>query len=200
MACGEVAGPETGDRVFVGATGYIMVVGDTSSLGFIAESRGRTTYSASLGREPLYDGAATPVWRTEPSGIADVSAEGVLRAAQAGRARIELALGGVRDSASVVVVADVRDATPKFAVLGVGNQHVCGLTSDGRALCWGSSWSGETGTGVSRRFTAALSPAPVATEARFSSLSVGNRHSCALTADGTSYCWGENRLLAVVSG
>lgn len=72
----------------------------------------------------------------------------------------------------------------------VGGQHSCGLTSDGRAYCWGYAVSGQLGIGpvdISR-----YTPAAVAGGLRFAQLSAGTDHTCGVTTDDRAYCWGEN--------
>ncbi|MGH7678164.1 MAG: hypothetical protein ACRENU_06835, partial [Gemmatimonadaceae bacterium] len=72
-----------------------------------------------------------------------------------------------------------------FESIGVGASISCGLTPqpDGRVYCWGSI------SGVAQ-----LTPATYPTAPAFTSMSVGGSHACALSADGTAYCWGANNL------
>lgn len=68
--------------------------------------------------------------------------------------------------------------TLRFGVLAVGGDHVCGLAGGGQQLtCWGSGFEG---------FQNLASPS-------LTSLSAGYDHTCGLNADGTAYCFGENR-------
>jgi len=57
------------------------------------------------------------------------------------------------------------------------------LTTVGKVYCWGSV------AGVNQNQT---TPFAYASAPTFTSLSVGGTHACALTADGTAYCWGGN--------
>lgn len=56
--------------------------------------------------------------------------------------------------------------TQRFVKLAGGGGAFCGLTTVGRAYCWGNNWNGLLGNGVRRRLfagiTAAFSPVPVA--------------------------------------
>jgi alpha-tubulin suppressor-like RCC1 family protein len=86
-----------------------------------------------------------------------------------------------------------------FATLGAGDAFTCGLTTEGRALCWGSGNRGELGRAVGTcgsvfGFSSVCSPTPgpVATAERFTALSTGNSHACAITPAGTALCWGDN--------
>jgi alpha-tubulin suppressor-like RCC1 family protein len=77
---------------------------------------------------------------------------------------------------------------------GTGNVG-CGLQADGTVYCWGVNGEGQLGTGDT---IWQFNPVPVAQgDLSFDQLSVGLFNSCALTADGTAYCWGDNGLLGV---
>jgi alpha-tubulin suppressor-like RCC1 family protein len=76
-----------------------------------------------------------------------------------------------------------------FASLSAGFRHVCGLTTDGKAYCWGYNYHGQLGDGsnVNRDV-----PVPVAGDLTFMSLSALVGHTCGLTTTGDAYCWGDN--------
>jgi alpha-tubulin suppressor-like RCC1 family protein len=78
-----------------------------------------------------------------------------------------------------------------FATVTAGGEHTCGLTTTGAAYCWGSPSFGQLGTG-GWMDSVATSPVPVAGGLTFVSISAGHSHTCALTTDGTAYCWGYN--------
>jgi alpha-tubulin suppressor-like RCC1 family protein len=80
----------------------------------------------------------------------------------------------------------------KFASLDLGEAHTCGLSGAGAAHCWGDNTRGQLGdaTTVSRPV-----PGPVGGGHTFTQIAAGGfniGHTCALTADGTAYCWGDN--------
>jgi len=60
---------------------------------------------------------------------------------------------------------------PLVSIFG-GFRETCGLTSDGRAYCWGAR------------------PALVATDKKFSSLSLFGSRKCGVTTQHQVYCWG----------
>ncbi len=77
---------------------------------------------------------------------------------------------------------------------GTGNVG-CGLQADGGIYCWGVNGAGQLGTGDT---IWSYDPVPVDQGSLvFERLSVGLVNSCALTADGTAYCWGDNAFLSV---
>lgn len=79
-----------------------------------------------------------------------------------------------------------------FRSVTAGGEHACGITTSGVAYCWGQDSSGQLGD--ARRVNS-TTPIPVILRggpASFSSISAGFRHTCALEADGTAYCWGLN--------
>jgi alpha-tubulin suppressor-like RCC1 family protein len=80
----------------------------------------------------------------------------------------------------------------RFADVSVASDHNCGLTTDGAAFCWGynggdSPIGGLLGDGTT---TNRSTPVPVAGGLTFTAVS----GSCALTAAGAAYCWGDNQF------
>lgn len=87
---------------------------------------------------------------------------------------------------------DKRDPVEgNWVAVGVGSNTSCALDRDGRVFCWGVNDHGLLGTGA----VAGRVETPRAVEApslRFTQISVGAGYQCALTADGSAYCWGDN--------
>lgn len=119
---------------------------------------------------------------------------------------------GTVDSAFHRTPAPVA-GTDRFVQLSLGGRHSCGITTDGRAMCWGENWSGQLGDG-----TAAPSSVPtevagghrfrfITTSSGFAggtgvtpSTSAQLAHTCALTDNGTPYCWGWNGVGQIGNG
>jgi alpha-tubulin suppressor-like RCC1 family protein len=102
----------------------------------------------------------------------------------------------VRQLTPVAVVAPNGGSVLRFSSIATYSNHSCGLTSSGQAYCWGSNGPGLLGNGDS---TFADQSTPVAVVApnggnvlKFSSITVGQSHSCGLTSSGQAYCWGDN--------
>ena len=84
---------------------------------------------------------------------------------------------------SIPVVVGVR-----FVALSSGGlDHVCGITDDDQALCWGSNQFGKLGIGAAQ--SAAL-PTPVTDLARWRRVAAGNSHTCWLDDVGQPWCQG----------
>ena len=96
---------------------------------------------------------------------------------------------------------------PVFVALSAGAFHTCGLTSDGSAYCWGDNDDGQLGIGTTSgpespctsptdpfRGVGNCSTVPVQVTGglRFSQISAGGQHTCAVTPTGAAYCWGAN--------
>lgn len=77
----------------------------------------------------------------------------------------------------------------RFASLSLGGDHVCGITRDARAYCWGWNRYGQLGNGTTSH---ASSPIELAGDLRWASLAVGEFHTCGLTTERALYCWGNN--------
>ncbi len=77
----------------------------------------------------------------------------------------------------------------RFASVALGGDHMCGITQDARAYCWGWNAYGQLGDSSTE---SSSSPALVSGDLRWASVSVGYAHSCGLTTSGSVYCWGNN--------
>lgn len=91
--------------------------------------------------------------------------------------------------------------TPPYSELTAGVDHTCGLEG-GQVSCWGfNRWGqlGDDGVIVTpcpfQRFArCSASPHAVAIGHAMAAVSTANLHTCALTTDGTAFCWGRNDL------
>jgi alpha-tubulin suppressor-like RCC1 family protein len=84
-----------------------------------------------------------------------------------------------------------------FVSLAAGQNHVCGLTSDGSVYCWGGNDGGQLGTGDTAY---SATPVKVSLQRPAASISLGANFSCALSTGGEAYCWGLNHVGQVGSG
>lgn len=81
--------------------------------------------------------------------------------------------------------------------VAVGSGFVCAIsgTSPGPAYCWGNVGGSATLNGaLGSSVNASAVPIPVSSGLSFRSITAGGAHACALTADGTAYCWGWNQF------
>jgi len=74
--------------------------------------------------------------------------------------------------------------------IAAGRNHTCAVRANGTVACWGSNVSGQLGDGTT---TTRLVPVPVGNSpAPVTAIAAGDAHTCALQADGTVRCWGDN--------
>ena len=84
----------------------------------------------------------------------------------------------------------VSGACVTVASLGLGAYHTCAVMSDGTARCWGYNPYGQLGDGTT---TDQHSPEWIVTlGTSVVQIRGGLRHSCAVIADGSVKCWGDN--------
>ncbi len=77
-----------------------------------------------------------------------------------------------------------------FKKIVAGNDHTCGLTTDGALQCWGDNADGQVGDGSDFP-----SRPPVTVSGLGSGVldaATGGNHSCAILSSGTVQCWGRN--------
>lgn len=81
-----------------------------------------------------------------------------------------------------------------FTSLGIGSNGLtmCALETAGIARCWGEGWLGTLGNGQAGPGVHAVAPVAVSSVQTFKQIASASTHVCALTSDGTAYCWGNN--------
>lgn len=96
---------------------------------------------------------------------------------------------GTSTSGQTAGGADIASLSFAYAIDGGGN-HACTTRVDGAAYCWGLNSSGQLGNGLTTGFgpskVLALGEDPV------QKISAGANHTCAITEQGSLYCWGAN--------
>jgi alpha-tubulin suppressor-like RCC1 family protein len=81
----------------------------------------------------------------------------------------------------------VRVRGPALVQIDAGDRHVCGITEQGAAYCWGLNLNGQLG---SPQPVSSPSPLAVAIDP-LSRITAGTSHTCALTLAGRVRCWGD---------
>jgi alpha-tubulin suppressor-like RCC1 family protein len=86
-----------------------------------------------------------------------------------------------------------------FTSIGAASAHTCAIDVSSVMYCWGRNSDGQIGLGT---ITSELfaTPQRVAGGVAFDRLSVGRSHTCAATAAGVWYCWGDNQSGALGVG
>jgi alpha-tubulin suppressor-like RCC1 family protein len=97
------------------------------------------------------------------------------------------------DSAWSTAPAKLAGSGPtgvRFAQLSSYGNHTCGLSTEGKAYCWGANGWGQLGSYSNGNPSYSMVAVPGGLT--FKQVSVAAEHSCALTTGGAMYCWGNN--------
>jgi len=107
-----------------------------------------------------------------------------------------LACWGLNDSGQLGDGTTAQQSVPNpvsgsdWAVVGAGASHSCAIKTDGTLWCWGNNSTGQLGDGT---MSPHLLPTKVTTPAGpWSTIALGNGHTCASLTNGSLYCWGDN--------
>ena len=89
------------------------------------------------------------------------------------------------------VPTTVAGLTEEILAIQTKEAHTCVITANRRVKCWGENAYGQLGDGSTQN---RLTPVDVALPpaVTVAAIAVGVTHSCALTPDGSVYCWGSN--------
>ena len=84
----------------------------------------------------------------------------------------------------------------RWSQVGVGLSHVCALNKDDAFIyCMGEGYSGQLGDGGPVGEPSSLNTmTPIVGGKKFTSLSVGDDHTCAIGATENAFCWGSNEF------
>lgn len=92
----------------------------------------------------------------------------------------------------------------RFTTVTAGDDHACALNLAGFAYCWGADSTGQLGD---HRRVNSTTPIPVvgadgqpANAMRFTRISAGGQHTCAIASNGAAHCWGKGRDGALGNG
>jgi hypothetical protein len=88
----------------------------------------------------------------------------------------------------------------EVAYSSAGHLHTCAAKTDGTLYCWGCGGRGELGIGTLDHEYTPVQVKGVGGEGyltNVSSVSSGNEQTCAVTTNGTLYCWGDEQGLGV---
>ena len=102
--------------------------------------------------------------------------------------------GEVPLAGGIVQTAAAVDAAPgsHFAVIGVGQDVLCGVDSPGVGYCWGTNRTNSLGLGAAAADSYYGAPQPLATTVHFSTIANSGYGGCATGTDGNTYCWGDS--------
>jgi alpha-tubulin suppressor-like RCC1 family protein len=84
------------------------------------------------------------------------------------------------------------DGANQFLGIANGTYHTCAVDGADVVFCWGYNLEGRVGVDPASSTQVNAPQAIPNVGALFTSVSVGNRHSCALATSGDIYCWGDN--------
>jgi alpha-tubulin suppressor-like RCC1 family protein len=80
----------------------------------------------------------------------------------------------------------------KVIAIAPGEFHMCALEEAGTVSCWGLNTNGQIGDGTFGDGNNRAVPTRIPGLSGVVAITAGNKHTCALKADGTAFCWGAN--------
>ncbi|MYE42379.1 MAG: hypothetical protein F4X27_19455, partial [Chloroflexi bacterium] len=89
---------------------------------------------------------------------------------------IESDLGGLPFCKATSPTPTATPASPVFVSISAGEEHTCGVKTDGSVACWGNNDDGQ-----------ATPPS-----GSFASVGSGDDHTCGVKTGGSVVCWGDN--------
>ncbi len=100
----------------------------------------------------------------------------------------QLGIGTLADGSAIPVAVQTRSTG--FSKIVTGSRHTCALSGVGAVYCWGDGTDGQLGQGNFISRTVIVNGVVGILDAV--ELAAGQYHSCAIRADGSMWCWGQN--------
>jgi alpha-tubulin suppressor-like RCC1 family protein len=165
-----------------------MLLGEVASL--------RATPRDAAGN-PLF--SVSLAWSSAATGIATVDGTGIVTATGVGSTAITAAVGDHAAHTNVSVTSVT------FATVTAGGAHSCALSSSGGTWCWGRAEMSQLGPtkpnnvclvdeDTHANLPCLAHPVLVTGAPTFTQIVAAERSTCALTSDGSAYCWGWNNV------
>lgn len=88
---------------------------------------------------------------------------------------------------SATVTLEIREWTHQAAGIG----FTLALSNDGHAYAWGDNRKGQLGIGSTADYATKPTKIGTSSNLKFSSITAGSEHACAITPSGLAYCWGD---------
>ncbi|HEX6834596.1 MAG TPA: hypothetical protein VF132_13750 [Rudaea sp.] len=182
-----------------------IATGGTHSCAVVAETQ---TYAVCWGRNDsgqlgtgnhIDSVAATPVFVTPLHGMPYVLTDvdrlaggsfhtcAILEATRLAECWGSNVSGQIGNPAAGMMTSSPFGIPASFAQLSGGDQHTCGIMTDGHLSCWGLNDDGQLGDGFND-----TAHSPLILSISGTTVSAGVSHSCAVTPDATIRCWGKN--------
>lgn len=98
-----------------------------------------------------------------------------------------LAVPGAQPASGAAAAPEVGSVD--WQQVSAGQLHTCGVTTSGRAFCWGFNVAGQLGAG-SQNAGAPREVGGTSAVAEWASSSAGGSHTCAARTTGRLFCWG----------
>ena len=103
--------------------------------------------------------------------------------------------GTYADSMHPVTTPTEVKGLDQVVALSVGYSFECAVLADRTAVCWGQNLHGQLGNSAVTVGTpsGSATPVPVSGLTNVSAIAASDGYACALLADGTVHCWGDNQ-------
>ena len=98
-----------------------------------------------------------------------------------------------------IIPQTIANQPVKFTQIATGREHTCALGTDSYVYCWGDNAYGQLGQVRPRNeLSGSFNPLRVSSlPADTAQISVGGRHTCALSNSGVLTCWGANDMAQI---
>ena len=85
---------------------------------------------------------------------------------------------------------DVSGLSTGVTAIAVGHDHACAIARGGVVKCWGANLNGSVGVGDKAVHASPVTVAGLGRGVR--AIAAGDYHTCAITREGVTKCWGNN--------